>query len=251
MLAALLTTAAFAVAPPPTGAPLSYQLGGPFSPPAPGAVVVRDRTVDPPGGAYGVCYVNAFQAQPGAIGWWRREHPSLLLRGRGGREVVDRAWDETLLDVGTAAKRRALAAIVGRWIDGCARRGHRAVEPDNLDSFTRSQGRLDAADALAFSRLLIDRAHRAGLAIAQKNAAELASRGRALGFDLAVVEECEAYRECDAFTRAYGRRVLEVEYRADAFRRACAARGGTVSIVLRDRDVVPRGRPGHVERRCP
>lgn len=240
--------------PPPPHAAFSYQIGGAF-PPAPGVTVVdRDRHDAPVAGLYDVCYVNAFQAQPEELAWWRRHHPSLLLR-REGRPVVDAAWNEQLLDVSTAAKRRRLAAVVDGWIDGCARAGYRAVEPDNLDSFTRSHGALTAPDNLAFARLLIAHAHADGLAIAQKNAAELAATGRRLGFDFAIAEECQAYDECGSYTGAYGAHVIEIEYTDNGglrtFERACALRGRRISIVYRDRNVTPAGRPGFVERRCP
>ena len=243
-----------AVGPPPPHAAFSYQIGGAFPPPGGVAVVDRDRHDAPAPGAYGICYVNAFQAQPEELAWWRSRHPSLLLR-RGGRPVVDTGWNEQLLDTSTAAKRRELAAVVDGWIDGCARAGYRAVEPDNLDSYTRSRGALTSADNLAFARLLIARAHADGLAIAQKNAAELAAAGRRLGFDFAIAEECQAYDECGGYLRAYGDEVIEIEYPdnggAANFQRACALRGARISIVYRDRNVTPAGRPGFVERRCP
>jgi Glycoside-hydrolase family GH114 len=240
-------------APPPVHALVSYQLGGPFVPPE-GAVVDRDRTAPPAAGHYGICYVNAFQVQPGERRWWRTHHPRLLLTRRH-RPVVDRAWREPLLDVSTAAKRRLLLRVVGSWVDGCARAGFDAVEPDNLDSWTRSRGLLTRADDLAFAALLIARAHARGLAIAQKNAAEATRAGRRLGFDFAIAEECQAHRECGAYRRAYGRRVIEVEYvdhggRA-TFAAACRARGAEISVVLRDRAVTPAGRPGSVEEPCP
>jgi len=235
---------------PPGNAGFDLQLGGAYAPPAGTGVVERDRTAAPPLGAYGVCYVNAFQTQEGEIGWWRRRHPELLLRIRG-REVRDRDWPETLLDITTPAKRREIARIVGRWTDGCARRGYRAVELDNLDSWTRSRGRITRADTRATARLFVGRAHGAGLAVAQKNAAELITgRRRPLGFDFAVVEECQEFRECERYTGAYGDRVMEVEYDATAFRAACAARGARISVLLRDRDLVAAGRPGYVHRAC-
>jgi hypothetical protein len=49
--------------------------------------------------------------------------------------------------VRTPAKRDALARIVDGWIAGCAAAGFRAVEFDNLDSFTRSGGAVAFADA--------------------------------------------------------------------------------------------------------
>jgi hypothetical protein len=250
LLALVLPAAAHAaVEPPPVNGTPDYQLGGPYDP-APGTdIVTRDRTVAPAPGAYGVCYVNAVQTQPDAARWWKREHPDLLLR-HDGRLVVDGAWDELLLDTSTAAKRRALTQIVGAWIDGCAARGYQAVEPDNLDSYARSHGALTQRDNLAFARALIARAHAAGLAIGQKNTAELGRRGPALGFDFAVAEECQAYQECDAYTGPYADHVIEIEYDAARFSAACAARGARISVLLRDRDVVPRGTRGYVSRSC-
>ena len=252
MLATLLAAAALVTAPP-ADAGFDYQIGGAYEPAADVGIVSRDRTEAPARGAYNVCYVNAFQTQPDAAGWWRREHPELILR-KQGRPVVDGFWKETLLDTSTAAKRRSLARIVGGWIDGCARDGFDAVEPDNYDTWTRSKGTLTRADNVAFARLLVRRAHRAGLAIAQKNAAELAGQGREIGFDFAIAEECQRYDECDAYTGEYGDLVIEIEYpdsggRAN-FERACAERGARISIQYRDRDVVPRGRGGYVSERC-
>lgn len=228
-----------------------YQIGGAY-PPAPGvAVVARDRRDRPAPGTYSVCYVNAFQTQPAETAWWRSAHPELLLRTAGGELVGDPDWPgEVLLDVSTPARRTAVAGIVGGWIDGCAAAGFRAVEPDNLDSWTRSGGRLTRADALATATLLAARAHAAGLAIGQKNAAELGSAGRAAGLDFAVAEECEPNAECDAYTGAYGRAVVEVEYTERGFRAACAARAGRVAVVLRDRDVAPAGAAGHRSEWC-
>ncbi len=237
---------------PPPGAGFSYQIGGPFRP-APGVTAVdRDWHVAPAPGAYGICYVNAFQAQAGEHAWWQRRHPSLLLR-RAGHAVVDGAWNEQLLDTSTATKRRRVAAVIDRWIDRCAHAGYRAVEPDNLDSWTRSHRALTISDNLALARLLIRHAHAEGLAIAQKNAAEIAARGRRLGFDFAIAEECQTYRECNSYLRAYGDEVIEIEYTDGGlpnFERACALRGTRISIVYRDLNVTPAGKPGFVERRC-
>ncbi|MFS0883792.1 endo alpha-1,4 polygalactosaminidase [Aeromicrobium sp. 179-A 4D2 NHS] len=254
-LSSLLLTVLAAVVPiaaPPAGGVADYQLGGAYRPAPKVDVVVRDRTEKPVPGVYSICYVNAFQTQPGTLGWWRRNRPGLLLRDRQGRLVRDAGWpDEVLLDLRTARKRAAAARISRRWFAGCADRGFRAVEPDNLDSWTRSKGLLTGAHARAYARLLVRAAHAERLAIAQKNTPQL--NGRRLGFDFAVAEECEVYRECGAYTRMYGRRVIEIEYTDNgrrAFTRACRARGGRVSVLLRDRDVVPRGTRGYVFRTC-
>lgn len=226
------------VTPPPGGVDLDYQLGGAVPPAATVGIVVRDRRAAPEPGRYNVCYVNGFQTQPDERRRWRR-HPGLVLRD-GGRPVVDDAWGEWLLDIRTGAKRERLARIVGRWLDGCARAGYDAVEIDNLDSFSRSHGLLRPGHAKRYARLLIARAHAAGLAIAQKNWADL--DGRSLGFDFAVAEECGRYDECGRYVASYGDRVLVVEYRARDFRRACAVYGARLGIVLRDRDLTPGGR---------
>ncbi len=252
-LAALVALIGLAApAAPPDAGVADYQLGGAYPPDANVQIVTRDRTEKPAEGTYSICYVNAFQTQPGTYSWWKKHHPKLLLRTAAGRVVRDPGWpDEILLDLRTSAKRSALAKVVKGWFDRCAADGFQAIEPDNLDSWTRSRGLLRQQHAVAFARLLVRDAHRAGLAIAQKNTPELSGKG--IGFDFAVAEECEVYRECGAYTKTYGRRVIEIEYTDNglsAYRRACAARSGSISIMLRDRDVVPRGAEGYVHRTC-
>ncbi|MFJ8633278.1 endo alpha-1,4 polygalactosaminidase [Streptomyces sp. NPDC093568] len=238
------------VVPPEPGADFDYQIGGAYPPPDGVRVVSRDRTAKPAPGVYNICYVNTFQAQPGAESWWEAHHPDLLLRADGGGLVVDRDWDEALLDTSTAAKRARLAEVVGEWIDGCAAAGFQAVEADNLDSNERSEGLLTAGDNLAFGKLLTSRAHAAGLAIGQKNAAGLARQGRDAGFDFAVAEECGQYDECGAYADAYDDRVLVIEYRPDGLTAACADWGDRLSVVLRDLDVVREGDGGYLRRTC-
>ncbi len=235
----------------PADAVADYQLGGAYRPTDDVTVVVRDRTAPADPDRYSVCYVNAFQTQPGDLAWWTRHHPTLLLR-QGGRLVRDPGWpDEVLLDQRTAARRAAIVAVVARWFRACARDGYAAVEPDNLDAWTRSRGLLTRRQTEATARALVRAAHDAGLAIAQKNTPDL--DGRSLGFDFAVAEECEVYRECAAYTDVYGSAVVEVEYTDNgrrAYARACGERAGEHPVQLRDRDVLPRGARGHVSRHC-
>ena len=101
-----------------------------------------DRTAPPDPDRYSVCYVNAFQTQPGEDA----VPEDLLLHDATGARVEDPDWPgEFLLDVSTAMTRRAVADLVGRWIDRCAADGYDAVEPDNIDSWTRSGGALAEA----------------------------------------------------------------------------------------------------------
>ncbi|MEU6344713.1 endo alpha-1,4 polygalactosaminidase [Streptomyces sp. NPDC046977] len=110
-------------------------------------------------------------------------------------------------------------------------RGFQAAEPDNLDSFERSRGPLTPAQNAAYARLLVARAHAAGLAVAQKNTAELLPRRADVGFDVA--------EECGDHAAAYANRVLVVARTAAGFGRTCRRRGGRLSVVPRDRDVRP------------
>jgi hypothetical protein len=100
----------------------------------------------------------------------------------------------------------------------------------------------------------VRRSHGLGLAVAQKNAVGLSRLGRdQIGFDFAIAEECQVYDECGRYRRVYGRHLVEIEYSDNQrryFTAACAARGDAVSVVLRDRDVVPRERGAYVEKWC-
>ncbi|MEO9138133.1 MAG: endo alpha-1,4 polygalactosaminidase [Jatrophihabitans sp.] len=231
---------------PPKAGVFDYQIGGAYRPIAAVRIVDRDRFDPPAKGRYNICYINAFQTQPEEKNFWTSRHSNLLLRV-AGRFVHDPNWPgEYILDTSTDAKRTSLLTIVGSWIDGCARNGYDAVEADNLDSWTRRgvHGAITRANNMTFAGALVKQAHARGLAIAQKNTVEVTGQARRLGFDFAIAEECEVYRECGGYAKAYGARVLEIEYTdtpRSAYTRACAQRQGKASIILRDRDVVPRG----------
>lgn len=230
---------------PPLHAGFDYQIGGAYRPPAGVRIVSRDRTAAPAPGLYNICYVNAFQAQPGDEKAWPAD---LLLRDANGETVVDDDWDEALLDIGTAAKRKRIAARVNEWIDGCADKGFDAVEPDNYDSYTRSDDLLTADDATAFISLLSRHAHARGLAIGQKNTVELAGLRKKTGLDFAVAEECGEYDECGQYAQAYHDRVVVIEYTDSGLRKARAAFGDRLSIVRRDVGVSTPGSAEYVRR---
>ncbi|MFJ8934600.1 endo alpha-1,4 polygalactosaminidase [Streptomyces sp. NPDC102365] len=216
---------------PPVPDGFDYQIGGAYTPPSGVRIVARDRGDDPARGLYNICYVNAFQAQPDEQDDWPDD---LLLRDGKDEVVIDADWDEALLDIGTPAKRERVADRVDQWIDGCADKGFDAVEPDNYDSYTRSDGLLNADDAVSFIKLLSQRAHARGLAIAQKNTVELADRRTRAGLDFAVVEECGAYDECGAYADAFDDRVVVVEYTDKGFEKALDGFGDRLSVVRRD-----------------
>ena len=249
------SASAVSVTLPPVNGQFDYQIGGPYTPLSSVAIVDRDRSVAPVSGKYNICYVNAFQTQPGEASFWTGSHSDLLLKNKNGSYVIDPDWpDEYILDTSTAAKRTAIATIVNGWIDGCASAGYQAIEPDNLDSWTRSKNLLTQANNVAMATLLAKEAHLKGLAIAQKNTSDLGSSGKtSVGFDFAIAEECQEYEECGSYTDVFGKNVIEIEYTDNprsAYTTACAAQGKTISVILRDRDVVAKGQSGYAYEYC-
>jgi hypothetical protein len=228
---------------PPVNGQFDYQLGGAYTPQSSVRIVDRDRTAAPAAGKYNICYVNGFQTQDSEADFWTKQHPDLLVKNSSGNPIKDPDWPEYILDTSTSAKRSALLGIVGPWIDGCALAGYQGLEIDNLDSYTRSAKKLTLQNNIDFATALVARAHSKGLAVGQKNTAELAATGKQkIGFDFAVTEECQRYNECSTYTDVYGDNVIEIEYTDYArskYTAACAAQGKRISVILRDRDVVP------------
>ncbi|WP_199422998.1 endo alpha-1,4 polygalactosaminidase [Actinotalea solisilvae] len=233
---------------PQAGATFDYQLGGAYPPPAGVAVVVRDSSADPPDDGYAICYVNAFQTQPG-----ERGVDDLVLREEGA-PVTDPAWpDEAVLDLTTADARRRVVARARTLVEACAGRGYDAVELDNLDVATRSRGAFTLAEATAVATDVVAHAHALGLAAARKNTPELGAGGRDdVGFDLAIAEQCDRWDECAAYTDVYDV-VLDVEYAHDLRGTAddvCARAVDGPTTIVRDLDLVPAGGPGYVLVTC-
>jgi len=269
---------------PPADGKFSYQLGGAYAPESGVQVVSRDRTAPPAGTAYyNICYVNLLQTQPdedgqsttkppyGTTRWWVLNHPDLLLTDANGDVIVDADWNEALFDVRTAAKRTALLAIQGAWFEQCRDDGYQAIEPDNLDAFSRSTGLITFAQTKEYLKLVVPYVHDLGLAIAQKNTSDSPNGYGGIGstfvdgtegFDFAIAEECAAYEECDGYTDEYGALVFEIEYtdnnpaqqRSDVTKSAyawiCQDDGATRSIILRDRDVVTPTDPAYHYEEC-
>ncbi|NSC20177.1 endo alpha-1,4 polygalactosaminidase [Streptomyces albus subsp. chlorinus] len=233
---------------PPAHAGFDYQIGGAYKPPAGVGVVTRDHTAEPAAGLYNICYVNAYQTQPGAANQWDSD---LLLKDADGKVIYDGEWDgEALLDLRTAKKRERIAAKVNGWIDECAAKGFQAVEPDNFDSYERSEKLLNTTQAQEYARLLTEHAHSKGLAVGQKNASELAGAHTANGFDFAVAEQCGQWDECESYTKEFGDHVVVIEYTKDGLAKACDGWGDQLSIVRRDLNVVPPSKAGYVRETC-
>ncbi|WIE75510.1 endo alpha-1,4 polygalactosaminidase [Curtobacterium sp. MCSS17_007] len=239
----------------PTAGRPDYQLGGGYTPASGVTIVERDSTDRPAAGTYSVCYVNGFQTQPGALAGWERRAPSALLRDGSGKLVADPGWpDEVLLDTRTAAKRAAITKELTTSVARCADRGFDAVEFDNLDSWTRSGGRLTRSGNLALAASLVRIGHERGLAVGQKNTPQLGKAGRqSTGFDFVVAEECVQYDECAAYTAVYGERVVDIEY-SDTLGRSwasvCGLRDRPAMTILRDRDLVTPDDDAYVFEHC-
>jgi hypothetical protein len=248
---------------PPANAAFDYQIGGDYTPPRGVRVVSRDwyagRPLPSPG--YSICYVNAFQTQDDEPDVDRPDErsnwpASLVLTELGD----DPDWGgEYLIDISTATRRTRALNHLKPMIDTCARRGFRAVEFDNLDSWTRFDGTplegqvpFGRAAAVAFAELLTDYAHAKGLAVGQKNTPQLGRNvsRRIVGFDFAIAEQCGFYRECADYTAVFGNDVIVIEYTDAGFRRACDAVGARVSVVRRDLDVTTPGSSAYRYRSC-
>ncbi|WP_079084605.1 endo alpha-1,4 polygalactosaminidase [Streptomyces dysideae] len=235
------------VTPPPKHVRWDYQIGGAYAPATGVQVVSRSHESAPAPGVYNICNINAFQAQEDAEGDWDSD---LLLRDANGDVVYDEDWGEAALDIRTDAKRQRIAAKVNTWIDECAAKGYKAVEPDNYDTFTRFPKDLTADQAKALMKLLSVHAHEKGLAIAQKNTLELAAYRASVGLDFAVVEECGEWNECGEFAEAFDNNVLVVEYTAKGLSEVCSGWASTLSIVRRDQLLVSKGTSGYFRQTC-
>jgi hypothetical protein len=251
-----------AVVPPPTNAGFDYQIGGDYPLPPGVTVVSRDWfSGDPaPDPAYSICYVNAFQTQANEPGTDRPDE-----RGNWPRKLVlaklgdDPKWGgEYLIDIRSERKRKRAARWVQPMLSECAEKGYEAVEFDNLDSWTRFDGTplakrvpFGKRQALAYAADLSRRSHALGLAVGQKNTADVTPRqAERTGFDFAVAEQCARFNECDTYRKVHGDLVIAIEYGRKHFEDACAEFGDRLSIVLRDRLVSTPGKSRYVFDSC-
>lgn len=249
--------------PPPPHALFDYQIGGDYPLPAGVTVVSRDWfSGNAPDDAYAICYVNAFQTQDDEDDVDRPDERSnwpadLVLTALG----EDPNWGgEYLIDISTAERRAQAAAWMAPMIATCAAKGFKAVEFDNLDSWTRfdetpmaGQVPFGRDDAIAYAELLADLAHTNGLAAGQKNTVELereVARDR-IGFDFVIAEECGTWDECQGYIDVYDDHVIAVEYELDDFLDTCTRFGDRISVVLRDMDVSRSDGPDYRYAQCP
>nr|CEL14106.1 DNA for SgaA, complete cds [Kibdelosporangium sp. MJ126-NF4]CTQ88473.1 DNA for SgaA, complete cds [Kibdelosporangium sp. MJ126-NF4] len=270
--AALPATAALPdVKLPPAGGQFDYQIGGPYDPDGTVKIVSRDRTAPPADVEYNICYINAMQTQPdeennpnpelvGTTAWYLKYHNDLVLKGKDGKPVMDGEWGEAVLDIRTAAKQKALLEVQKPWIDGCKASKYDAIEPDNLESYSHSEGAFPFARNREYMVEFVKYARGLGLAVAQKNTVEEygADGKNVVGFSFAIAEQCGTYEECPAYREVYGNLYYEIEYFEDpddmegvGFTRECEDHGTTTSIIRRDKMVTPRGHDDYKYVLCP
>lgn len=151
-----------------------------------------------------ICYINA-----GAWEEWRpdaEEYPAAIIGTAYPGWEGERFVDIRQMDL--------LGPILAARLDDCAAKGFDAVDPDNVDTYNADTGfPLTAADQLAFNRWLAAEAHARGLAIGQKNVAELAV-DLVDTFDFAVTEDCLVDGWCADMApyATAGKPVLMIEY---------------------------------------
>jgi len=108
--------------------------------------------------------------------------------------------------------------IMTARLDLAVSKGCDGVEPDNVDSYSNSNGfNLKAADQIDFNTFIATEAHSRGLSVGLKNDIDQASALQS-NFDWALNEQCNEFDECDSldvFAKA-GKAVFGVEYSGSA-----------------------------------
>lgn len=196
-------------------------------------------------GQYPICYINV-----GAVEYWRDDAKAFP------QDVIGApywGWEgESWLDI---SRFELFANVITARLDLCRDKGFLAVEPDNIDAFEADQSSkptgfdITRADQLRYVSWLINEAHMRGLAIGQKNAAELVP-DLVDQMDFALLES--AYRlgfmrEFDVYV-LQDKPVFAVEYldegaNANAFCPAAKEHGFHGVIARFDLDQTPQNCP--------
>lgn len=151
-----------------------------------------------------ICYIDA-----GTFEDWRPD------ADRYPDEIIGNSWDEwegeRYLDI---RRIDLLAPILEARMDMCAEKGFDAIDPDNMDTVWADTGfPLTEQDQIAFNRWIAQAAHDRGLAVGQKNVADL-TPDLVDFFDFAVSEDCLVDGWCDQLNPyiAAGKPVFAIEY---------------------------------------
>ena len=179
---------------------------------------------------------------------------NLILQNKAGKPIVDPGWpDERIIDISTAAK-RTRGEPAHRHDDRrrARRRASGAVEFDNLDSYSRSKGRLDPVEddrvreaprASTPTRRARGRARRTPASSAR------AARRRSASTS-SPPRSATSTASAASFTKVYGTHVLDIEYTDDlrgTFDAGLRSHGDDPpQTILRDRDLTTPNEPDGV-----
>ncbi|GCD38258.1 endo alpha-1,4 polygalactosaminidase [Streptomyces chrestomyceticus JCM 4735] len=158
-------------------------------------------------GRKAICYIS--------VGAYEDFRPDA---SRFPKDVIgeENGWEgEKWLDI---RRLDVLRPLMAKRFDMCREKGFDAVEPDNVDGYKNDTGfDLEAADQLAFNRMIAKLAHDRGMSVGLKN--DLDQIPQLVGdFDFAVNEQCAQYDECAKMTPFIkaGKAVFHVEYELPA-----------------------------------
>lgn len=151
-----------------------------------------------------ICYIS--------VGSWEDWRPD---KDRFPPEVLGKDYEgwqgEKWLDIRQMDK---LAPIMLARLDLCQAKGFDAVEPDNMEIYTNDTGfPLTYEDQLKYALWLAEEAHKRGLAIGQKNAADMVA-DLVNVFDFAITEDYFYYGEAETMLPYIlaGKPVFAAEY---------------------------------------
>lgn len=151
-----------------------------------------------------ICYIS--------VGSWEDWRPD---KDRFPPEVLGKDYEgwqgEKWLDIRQIDK---LAPIMLARLDLCQAKGFDAVEPDNMEIYTNDTGfPLTYEDQLKYALWLAEEAHKRGLAIGQKNAADMVA-DLVNVFDFAITEDYFYYGEAETMLPYIlaGKPVFAAEY---------------------------------------
>jgi len=150
-----------------------------------------------------ICYFSAGTYEP-----WRPD-AELFSQFELGKEYIGFP-DENSLNINNPE----IVKLMVNRLDIAVTLGCDGVELDNVDAFVNDTGfGITQNDALVYTRILANEAHKRGLAVALKNNVELVEDVVDY-FDLLINEECFQYNECEGYLPIIeaGKPVFNAEY---------------------------------------
>ena len=166
---------------------------------------LQDKSIEPLQalGRQVICYFSAGTYEP-----WRPDAEMFAQFGLGKPYIgFD---DENWLNINNPE----IVKLMVNRLNIAVTLGCDGVELDNVDAFVNDTGfNITQNDALIYSRIMANEAHKRGLAVALKNNVELVEDVVDY-FDLLINEECFQYNECEGYLPIIeaGKPVFNAEY---------------------------------------